>query len=186
MPRLRSPRTTWSLAAALILAVALGAACGDDDGATVRETGSVRIVGDPPPEGGGSVSATGSGCTTKGATNKLPAATLEVSLFDDAIRTAASQPAGVTEVVVKNQGDAAHELVIVPESSAAARAVAAGAVDDATLAAGPLWRIAAFPRNTICRGIFDLPAGSYVLFDSLSEAGTSNIGRGMVAKLTLT
>ena len=45
-------------------------ACGDDDGATTREAGSVVIIGPPPPGGGASVSAVGTGCTTKGATTK--------------------------------------------------------------------------------------------------------------------
>jgi hypothetical protein len=181
----RAPRLIGCLLAASF--VALGVACSDDDGAQVRSSGSVRIIGDPPPEGGGSVSATGSGCTTKGASTKLPAVTLTVDLHDDAIRADASLPAGVVDVVAKNLGASAHELVIVPEASPAAQAAASGTVDDATLGAGPHWRIAAFPRNTICKGTFELPAGSYVLLDSLVEPGQpTNIQRGMVARLALT
>ena len=50
------------------------------------------------------------------------------------------------------------------------------------------YKIASFPKNTICRGFFDLAPGTYVLFDNLTGAGQtqSNFQRGMVSVLTLT
>ena len=172
-----------------VVAVCLlvGAACSDDDGAEVRSSGTVEIVGPPPPEGGGSVSATGSGCTTKGATTKLAASTLEVSVDEYTLKAPATAKAGVIEVVVKNLGSEPHELVIVKAASRDALPIKDGRVDEVALEASGFNKIAAFPKNTICRGFFELTPGTYVMFDNLTGAGQtqSNFQRGMVATITL-
>jgi len=175
------------LAYAVGLCALLFAACSDDDGAEVRSGGSVEIVGPPPPEGGGSVSAVGTGCTTKGATTKLAADTLEVNADEYTLQAPATGKAGVFEVIVKNRGSQPHELIIAKAASRDALPVKDGKVDEAALEATGYYKIASFPKNTICRGFFDLPAGTYVLFDNLTGAGQtqSNLQRGMVSVLTL-
>jgi hypothetical protein len=162
-------------------------ACSDDDGAEVRSSGSVEIVGPPPPEGGGSVSATGSGCTTKGATTKIASQTMTVELDEYTLKTVATAKAGVTEVVVRNVGGQSHELGIAKAASRDALPIKDGRVDEAALEASGLFKIESFPKNTICRGVFDLPAGSYVLFDNLGGTAQAqgNFQRGMVAVVTL-
>jgi len=173
-----------------VVAVCLlvGAACSDDDdGAQVRSSGSVEIVGPPPPEGGGSVSATGTGCTTKGATTKLAASTLSVSVDEYTLTAPATAKAGVIEFVVKNLGSEPHELVIVKAASRDALPVKDGRVDEVALEASGFNKIASFPKNTICCGFFELTPGTYILFDNLTGAGQtqSNFQRGMVATITL-
>ena len=181
--RSRLPR----LAYAVVLGALLFAACSDDDGAEVRSGGSVEIVG-PPPAEGGSVSAVGTGCTTKGATTKLADSKLEVDVDEYTIKAPATAKAGVFEVIVKNRGAQPHELVIAKAPSRDALPVKDGKVDEAALEAMGFYRIASFPKNTICRGFFDLAAGTYVLFDSLTGPGQtqSNLQRGMFSVLTIT
>ncbi|MEO5841480.1 MAG: hypothetical protein ABIQ73_16465 [Acidimicrobiales bacterium] len=176
------------LAYAVVLCAVLFAACSDDDGAEVRSAGSVEIVGPPPPEGGGSVSAVGTGCTTKGATTKLAAATLEVNVDEYTLQAPATAKAGVLEVIVRNRGAQPHELIIAKAASREALPVKDGKVDEVALEATGFYKIASFPKSTICRGFFDLAAGTYVLFDNLTGAGQtqSNLQRGMVSVLTLT
>ena len=175
------------LAYAVVLCALLFAACSDDDGAEVRSGGSVEIVGPPPPEGGGSVSAVGTGCTTKGATTKLADAKLEVDVDEYTIQAPATAKAGVFEVIVKNRGAQPHELILAKAASRDALPIKDGKVDEVALEATGYYRIASFPKNTICRGFFDLAAGTYVLFDNLTGAGQtqSNFQRGMVSVLTL-
>jgi hypothetical protein len=167
------------LAAALLPLAVLGAACSKDDGAAVREGGgSVNIVG-PPPPAGGSVSAVGTGCTTQGATTKLPQATVEIGLDEFSVTAPPSIAPGVTRLVVKNFGSEPHGLVITAASSVADVTGAAGGLDAAALASRLTKRLEAFPNNTICEGTFELPAGSYVLVDP------DHVRRGMVATLTV-
>ena len=182
--RSRLPR----LAYAVVLCALLFAACSDDDGAEVRSGGSVEIVGSPPPEGGGSVSAVGTGCTTKGATTKLADAKIEIDVDEYTIQAPPTAKAGVFEVIVKNRGAQPHELVIAKAANRDALPVKDGKVDEAALEAIGFSRIASFPKNTICRGFFDLAAGTYVLFDSLTGPGQtqSNLQRGMFSVLTIT
>ena len=175
----------------LIFVVALcvfgATACSDDDGAEVRSSGSVEIVGPPPPAGGGSVSATGSGCTTKGATTKIASQVLTVELDEYSLKVPSTAKSGVTEVVVRNVGSQSHELGIAKAASRDALPIKDGRVDEAALEATGLFKIESFAKNTICRGVFDLQAGTYVLFDNLGGSATAqgNFQRGMVAAITL-
>ena len=58
---------------------------------------------------------------------------------------------------------------------------------EAALDSTGLFKIESFPRNTICRGVFDLTAGTYVFFDNLggSAQAQGNFQRGMVAVVTV-
>ena len=99
----------------------------------------------------------------------------------------ATAKAGVFEVIVKNRGSQPHELNIAKAASRDALPVKDGKVDEAALESTGFYKIASFPKNTICRGFFDLAPGTYVLFDNLTGAGQtqSNFQRGMVSVLTL-
>jgi hypothetical protein len=181
------PRAPW-LAAVLLVSAVVPLACSSDDGATTRATGAVQIIGPQPEGGGGSVSAVGAGCTTRGATTKLAARTLEVRLDEFTVTAPATVPAGVTRVLAKNFGSVPHGLVLAKVASADALPRKAGIVDVEAMAAGTVFRIEQFAKNTICEGTFDLPAGTYVVFcnDPATGSGKSHLDAGMVATITLT
>lgn len=164
----------------------------DDDGADTRESGTVVVIGPPPPGGGGSVSAIGTGCTTRGATTKLP----DESVIVDVDRTALELPeitAGVTRIVVRNFDDVPHGLVLTELGSTDALPLTdEGFVDEEALP-NRAFRIAEFPGNTICEGTFELPAGDYVVFSPSPEdpegVGAAErepaVASGVVAQLTV-
>lgn len=183
-PRPIRLRRSFLLAACLL---ALLPACSDDDGASTREGGgSVQIIGPQPEAGGGSVSAVGAGCTTKGATTKLAAKTIEIRLDEYTVAAPAETTAGVTRVLVKNLGSAAHGIVITRTGSAASLPRKGTAVDLDALPAEATFRIEPFAGNTICEGTFDLPAGSYLVFCPEAPAGgASHLDQGMVATLVV-
>jgi len=168
------------LAAVFLLGSLVGMACSDDDGAAVRSAGgAVRTIGPPPPEGGGSVSAVGSGCTTRGATTKLPAASVDVGLDDHTVTAPATLDAGVTRLVVKNFAPTPHQLLVVAASTPAEVTGANGQIDEAALGGRLTKRLETFPGNTICEATFELPAGTYLLLDP------EHLERGMLATVTV-
>jgi hypothetical protein len=160
---------------ALLPLALVAAACAEDDGAKTREAGSVVVIGPPPPGGGGSVSAIGSGCTTKGASTKVPAASFEVHLDEHTLTVPAEVPAGVDRVVVKNFGDDPHDLVITQLDSADDLPRVDGAADVDGLP-NTAFRVMEFPSNTICTATFELPAGRYVAFSNVGD----DLAQGMV------
>jgi hypothetical protein len=163
------------------------AACSDDDGAEVRSSGSVEIVGPTPPAGGGSVSATGTGCNTKGGTTRIPSQMLTVELDEYTVKAPSAAKAGVTEVVVRNVGSQTHEIGIAKAATRDALPIKDGRVDEAALEATGLFKIESFAKNTICRGVFDLTAGTYVFFDNLGGTASTpgNFQRGMAVVVTV-
>lgn len=164
-----------------------------DDGADTRESGTVVVIGPPPPGGGGSVSAVGSGCTTRGATTKLPTEHVLVDIDAEAIELP-EVSAGVTRIVVRNFDSVPHGLVLTELASIDDLPLTDdGFVDEEELP-NDVFRIAEFPGNTICEGTFELPAGDYVVFSPSPEdpdgAGAegreSDVAVGVVAELTVT
>jgi hypothetical protein len=182
------------IAAAVVGAVATIPPISDeDDGADTREAGTVVVIGPPPPGGGGSVSAVGSGCTTRGATTKLPVDNVLVDIDAGSIELP-EITAGVTRIVVRNFDSQPHGLVLTAlESIEDLPLTDDGFVDEEALP-DKVFRIAEFPGNTICEGTFELPAGDYVVFSPSPEpdddgeraAGRdSDVSAGTVAELTI-
>jgi hypothetical protein len=165
---------------ALVAPLVLLSACADDDGANTREAGSVVIIGPPPPGGGASVSAIGTGCTTRGATTKRAANTIQIDIDEYEVTAPATVPAGVNRIVVRNFGSDPHEVVITQAGSVDDLPVVDGSVDLDALA-GQAYRVTEFAGNTICEGTFDLPAGDYVVFSNLDGPQGSDYAQGMVA-----
>ena len=87
--------------------------------------------------------------------------------------------AGVTRLVVKNFASEPRGLVVTAASSPAEVTGADGRIDENLLGSRLTKRLEAFPGNTICEATFDLPAGTYLLFDP------ERIGQGMVAVVTV-
>jgi hypothetical protein len=179
-------------AAAIVLLLGMTTlGCSDDDGSAVRETGgSVRLVGPAPEGGGGSVSAVGTGCVTKGATTKIAAASVEIDLDEWSI-TPPETPigAGVVRIVAKNYGSEAHALTIVAASSVAELTADDGSIDPAALEAAETHSIESFAGNTICEGTFELAPGPYVLLCDLvqEDAGQTldHFELGMATAITI-
>lgn len=174
-----------STVAAVAVIPLLLQACAADDGATTREAGSVVIIGPPPPGGGGSVSAVGGGCTTKGATTKVPIASVTFDMDESSITPPAQDvAAGVNRIVIKNFGAEPHEFIITTAASIDDLPLLDGGVDVDNLP-DKVFRVAEFPGNTICEGTFDLPAGHYVAFSNrVSDAGT-DFELGVVTTFTV-
>jgi hypothetical protein len=165
---------------ALVAVPILVQACAQDDGANTREAGSVVIIGPPPPGGGASVSAVGTGCTTRGATTKIAANDAEIAIDEYTVTPPATVPAGVSRFVVKNFGSDPHEVVITQADSIDDLPVADGFVDIDALP-NQAYRVMEFAGNTICEGTFELPAGNYVVFSNLDGPQGSDYAQGMVA-----
>jgi hypothetical protein len=178
------PRAHVLLLVAVIAPLTLLQACGDDDGASTREAGSVVVIGPPPAGGGGSVSAVGTGCLTRGATTKVPIASVQFGLDEFSITAPEEISAGVNRIVVKNFGEEPHELIITQAASPDALPLTDGAVDVEALPE-KVYRVQEFAGNTICEGTFDLPAGDYVVFSNLEGSQGSDFERGMVATFTV-
>jgi hypothetical protein len=180
------------IAAAVVGAVATVPPITDeDDGADTREAGTVVIIGPPPPGGGGSVSAVGSGCTTHGATTKLPGDHVLVDIDTGSIDLP-EITAGVTRIVVRNFDSEPHGLVLTELDSIDDLPLTEDGFVDEEVLPNEVFRIAEFPGNTICEGTFELPPGDYVMFSPSPEADgeradgrASDVSAGMVAELTI-
>jgi hypothetical protein len=176
----------WMAAVGLIAALA---ACGDDDGAGVRDlggsasgSGSASGTGSGTGHASGSGSATGTGSATEAACEPVgdPSTAeerLEVTLSEWSVEPAqGSVPAGAVQIVAFNQGEDAHEVVVVKGSDPSALPRGDdGTVDEEALPEGDfIGEIEAFPAGGSCNGVFELDPGSYVLFCNIleTEAGT--------------
>ena len=162
------------LRTALIAIAALGAVItvppitDGDDGADTRETGTVVIIGPPPLGGGVSVSAIGTGCTTRGATTKLPSDNVVVDI-DAGTLEIPEISAGVTRVVVRNFDAVPHGLVLTELGSVEELPLTTDGFVDEEALPNKVFRIAEFAGNTLCEGTFELPAGAYVAFSPSPE-----------------
>lgn len=176
----------------VVVALVLGA-CGSDDGASVRSTGSASGSGSGSGSGSasGTGAASGSGSGTGVATgeadcNEVGAGRLADSELDvvlDEWRVdpeADSVAAGTIEFELSNVGEDEHEFAVTKGAS----------IDDLPLAGDdtvdiPLLEeqgefvgeVEAFPSGGECAGTFDLEPGRYVLFCNLvheEEDGVEN------------
>ena len=163
----------WMVALGLIAALA---ACGEDDGASVRDLGGTASSGSGSASATGA-SGTGSGTATEASCEPVgdPAtaeARLEVTLSEWAVEPAArTVPGGAVQVVAFNQGEDAHEVVVVRGDDPSSLPLGDdGTVDEDALPAGDLiGEIEAFPAGGSCNGVFELDPGSYVLFCNIRE-----------------
>ena len=159
------------------------AACGDDDndasghGGSATSESVVPTDGDDASEDGGS------------------ATSVRVVLTDGEVSPdPTSADAGSVEFVAQNVGGLLHNLVIVRGDDPVALPVDEdGAVIEAALPEGELiGRIAVVDRGTEESALFDLDAGSYILFCNIVDPTAippnpvSHFEAGMVTTLTVT
>ncbi len=181
-----------ALAAVLSL---VGAACGDDDGAAVRETGSNSASA----SASGSASASASGthteeaeCTIEGGAEGEAATEVHGELTEFAITLdKTSVPAGLVKFEVVNDGAEPHEIAIVRgEDPAALPVTADGAVDDAAIGDALIGEIEPFASGRECAGTFNLTPGTYVILCNIVEEEDgeqeSHFKEGMLTTITVT
>ena len=155
----------------LLLVAVLGAgalaACGDDDGSSVRDdslaSGSETDSGSEPASGSGSGSAVAV-CDPFG--NAADAdTTVNVTLSEWKIEMSTLLiPEGTIHFAIENAGAEAHEMVIVKADSIDALPLDdEGALDEESLPEGALiGEVEGFPAGETCDGTFALEAGRYV------------------------
>jgi hypothetical protein len=167
--------------AALALAVLGLAGCGDDGGDRPSALGATTTTSAGAPAGG-------AGCDVDGAVagGTEPGAAVELALSEFAFGLSqASAPAGPVELVARNDGRIAHEVVVVRfdgDPGAIARNPVGGA-DTSTLGAGAeVGKIWSFEPGATCRATFDLAPGRYALICNVVDDGTNpHYSQGMHA-----
>jgi hypothetical protein len=153
-------RRWGSAIAAVVLVTTLGA-CGDDEEGTGSASASGSASGSASASGVGACEPVGEGGGT----------TVAVTLDEWKIAAEpASVAAGKVTFDVRNEGDEAHELVVVRGVAPSDLEVVDGKVDEDALPAGAfIGEVEAFPAGEACEGTFELAAGSYVLFCNIVE-----------------
>ena len=152
----------------------LVAGCGDDDGG-----GSATNVGDS--NATTSSSASGSATTAQGAATDEcnieggvttpPEQQVVLTLNEWTIKPSLEPKAGTIAFVAENAGKEPHEVAIVKGKSAEALPTTAeGAMDEDKLPEGALiGEIEPFASGELCKGVFTLAAGDYVLLCNIVE-----------------
>jgi hypothetical protein len=163
-----------------LLVLVLGlAACGGDDGAGVRDLGgSASGSASGSGSGSGSASATGSGsasgvaaCEPVGDASTADA-TVAVTLDEWSVTPESdSIAAGSVTFDVANEGEDAHELVVVKSDDIASLPLGdEETVDEGGLDSGAfIGEVEAFPAGESCEGTFELEPAQYVLFCNIAE-----------------
>lgn len=193
------PRNRYRIAVALAGIAALGlAACGDDDGGSVRDLneddGSASGSASGPASGVGSGSGSASGieaaCVEVGDPSSADSTVAAVLTEFEIALEQAEVPAGTVAFAADNQGSDVHEIVVARTDLAPGElpTAADGSVDEASLGEGAvLGEIEAFAGGSRCAGAFDLEPGSYVLFcNVVDEHGHAHYEEGMTTALTVT
>lgn len=166
-------RNLSRLAAAAAFALVL-AACGTDDGSTVREpqSGADGSTGSGAGSGSGS-DAAAAAPTCEPVGDPVTADRRVTALLDEFTvqPETSSVPAGRIALTARNMGAEPHELVIVRAENAAALPVAQdGSMAEDQLRPGQLvGEIEEFPAGQDCTGVFELQPGSYVLLCNIVE-----------------
>lgn len=186
----------------VLAAVALGAAaCGDDDGTAVRETGdasgSAAASGSASgsgSHGSGSHAASGDeACHVEDGVEGEATGEVHAELTEYDIELAEkSVKAGKIKFEADNTGKEPHELAIIKTDDVTKLPVDAdGAVDDAAVGAALIGEIEPFDAGKECAGTFELAAGDYAIICNVVEEEANgekeaHFKEGMYTTLTVT
>lgn len=194
-------RTSLRRTAALGLALGLTfgvAACGDDDGADVREIGdeggSSSGSGSASAPASGSASGSGSGvaaaekdCAPIGEDLEADAEnTVELQLADyEIVPSDVEVEAGVVTFATTNIGDEAHELAFLP-GGGDVPLTDDGAPDEEALAEAGAFELEAYGPGQDCNATYELEPGDYTLFCIVETAdGETHASLGMTGSLSV-
>lgn len=194
-------RTPLRRTAALGLALGLTfgvAACGDDDGADVREIGdeggSSSGSGSASAPASGSASGSGSGvaaaekdCAPIGEDLEADAEnTVELQLADyEIVPSDVEVEAGVVTFATTNIGDEAHELAFLP-GGGDVPLTDDGAPDEEALAEAGAFELEAYGPGQDCNATYELEPGDYTLFCIVETAdGETHASLGMTGSLSV-
>jgi hypothetical protein len=162
-----------------VIAIALIAGCGADDGAAT--TASASASGTPSED-----------CNVVDGTTAARDAEVHVDLDEYSIKVdATSVSAGNVEFHTTNDGDEPHELVIVRGARPADLTITHGGLDEKALPPGAevLGEIEPFTgKGEVCSGVFALTAGDYTLLCNVVEpsgAKHAHAMEGMVTAFTV-
>lgn len=172
-------------------AIALSAAaCGDDDGAAVRETGVTS------PSGSASGSGTASGpadCDVAKGVAGAADGEVHAELTEYAIEIAEkSVKAGKLKFEAENAGKENHEIAIIRTDDVTKLPLSAdGAVDDEAIGDSLIGEIERFAAGSECMGTFELAAGAYAVICNVVEEQDNgekeaHFKEGMFSTLTVT
>ncbi|MGH9009150.1 MAG: hypothetical protein ACRDYF_04795 [Acidimicrobiia bacterium] len=150
------------------------AGCGDDDGGSSSENLSKDAVTTSSAGSTGTTAAAGAAgeCKTEGtAANATASDEVVLTLTEWAIKPSKQPKAGNLSIKAENAGKENHEVVIVKgESADALPKDADGGLDEDKLPEGGLiGEIEPFASGQVCSGVFNLPAGKYVLLCNITE-----------------
>ena len=155
--------STGVLAMALVIA-----GCGDD-----KKDTSPENVG----QGSGQTTSSTAGagaageCKTEGTASATASEEVILTLNEFTIKANKAPKAGNLSIKGENAGKENHEIVIVKgESADALPKDADGGLDEDKLPEGGLiGEIEPFASGQVCSGVFNLPAGKYVLLCNITE-----------------
>ena len=163
-----------SLSAGVLAMALVTAGCGDDKGGTSAENlskGSGTTSTTKGSTGTSSASGGTTECKTENAANTTATEEVVVTLGEWTVKPSAQPKAGYVSFKAENAGKEKHELVIVKGDSAEALPKDAnGALDEDKLPEGALiGEIEEFSPAQVCAGVFNMPAGKYVLLCNITE-----------------
>jgi hypothetical protein len=115
--------------------------------------------------------AAGEECKTEDTVNTPAASEVVVTLNEWTVKPSAQPKGGALSFKAENAGKENHELVIVKgETAEALPKDADGGMDEDKLPAGGLiGEIEPFASGKVCSGVFNVPAGKYVLLCNIVE-----------------
>jgi hypothetical protein len=160
------------------------AACGDDDGAgTASASGSASgsMAASGSGSASGSVASDAGDCEVVDGVDADEDSEIHATLSEYAIDVEEDgAEAGVIKFEATNDGDVAHELVVLKAKKADIEVDE----DGAPLETGLVGEIEAFAPGTECQGSFELEAGTYTLLCAIvEESGESHFMEGMATEL---
>ena len=158
-----------SLSAGVLAMALVVAGCGDDKGGSSSENLSKESAKSTTSTAAGG--AAGAECKTEDAVDTPATGETVVTLNEFTMKTAGQPKGGAISFKAENAGKENHEVVIVKgESADALPKDADGGLDEDKLPAGALiGEIEGFASGKVCSGVFNVPAGKYILLCNITE-----------------
>ena len=161
-----------SLSAGFLGVALIVAGCGDDEGGSSSENLSKDSVTTSSAAGTATTAGATGECKTEGTAEGATAGEeVELTLTEFEIKASKEPKAGNVTIKAANAGKENHEVVIVKgEKADALPKDADGGLDEDKLPEGALiGEIEPFASGQVCSGVFNLPAGKYVLLCNITE-----------------